>query len=172
MKKKKIILIIGFIALVFLSRLVIKNVKNSKLSKTCLIDSFNKKFNDLDNAKLNSVFNFNESINCIDWNKILIVEAPYVHRSLIYLTSDVLIPDYDYSNINEGTYLLFFLDGNSPISKPIEFGGSDFIFSNNFNRFNYVKIDRDEAKFIYKKYEHSDFELYTLELLKRDSLIE
>ena len=91
---------------------------------------------------------------------------------MIYLTSDVLIPDYDYSNINEGTYLLFFLDGNSPISKPIEFGGSDFIFSNNFNRFNYVKIDRDEAKFIYKKYEHSDFELYTLELLKRDSLIE
>jgi len=162
--KKYIIIIIGFIILMLASRFVFKNIKNSNLSITCLTERFNNEFNLLEISKLNSEFNFHEKFECYDWNKIIIVEAPYVNRFLIYFSSSILLPDYDYSNISEGTYLLFFLDGNYPVSKPIEFGRNDFIFSNNFNRFNYLKIDRDKTKFIYKKFEHSDFELYTLEL--------
>ncbi len=161
---KKIIIIVGVLIFIIALRLFIKKSQNSKLSEICLTDKFVEEFSSLNNVRV--MFDFNKLFNCDDWDKVFVVEAPYINRALIYLGSDVLLPDYDYNNINEGTYILFFLNGNTPMGKPIKFTRDNFIFSNNFNRLNFLKINKEEAKFVYKKYEHTDYNLWTLELIK------
>ena len=164
--KKYIILLIAIVILVFTFDLLLKVRKVSNLSNTCLIESFNETFSNIENLPLNSEYEFSEIFDCNDWDEFLIVQAPYVNRPLIYIMSGgILLPKYDYINASDNTYFLFFIENRNIVNNPIVFSDPYFIFSQNFNNFNYVKIDRLKANFIYKKFENSDFDLYTLETL-------
>ena len=87
-------------------------------------------------------------------------------RGFGYLKNGVLVPAFDQIQYPKGTYLVYFLENNIIISEPVPLFDPNFIFSQNFKSGNYVKIGRKNAKFIYKKFDHTDFDLNTFEIVK------
>ena len=166
MTKKIVYKIILGIILYFVLGTIYKLYTNSTLSTTCLTESFNTHFSDLSNLKINSNHDFDELFNCQKWDEILVTDAHYYMREFGYLANGVLVPSYDPFQYLEGTYLIYFLKNNIILSEPIELYNDNFIFSQNFKNFNYIKIKRNDAKFLYKKYEHTDYDLNTLEIIK------
>ncbi|NIK92807.1 hypothetical protein GZ212_11645 [Mangrovimonas sp. CR14] len=147
---------------------IYKSYNNYTLSSNCITESFNTHFSNLSNLKINSSYNFDKIFYCEKWDEILVTDAHYYHRILGYLTNGVLVPSYDPFQYLEGTYLVYFLKDNIIISEPISWYHEHFIFSENFKTFNYIKIKRRNAHFFYKKYEHTDYDLNTFEIIKNN----
>ncbi|QOD60939.1 hypothetical protein H9I45_00425 [Polaribacter haliotis] len=159
--------IIAGIILYFSLNTFYKLYKNNTISKTCLSETFNKKFSDLSKLEINSIHDFNIIFNCEDWDEIYIISSMYYDRGIGFLTTGILVPSYNRFDYFEGTSLLFFIKNNAIISDPLPFYNDHFIFSNNYNRVNSARFDRENSKFIYKKYEHSDYDFTTLELVEK-----
>lgn len=104
---------------------------------------------------------------CQEWDEIFVVSSMYYSRGIGYLSTGVLIPDYEPFDYAEGTALVFFLNNNIVISKPMALYSDNFIFSNNYEKMNSIRIKRTNAKFIYKEFEDSDYEFTTLELISK-----
>jgi len=145
-----------------------KKIQLSSVSESCLTESFNKEFIPPEKLNLNTEYNFSAIFKCTEWDEILVTQAPYVSRAFIYIQSGVLLPEYDYINSSENNYFLFFINNGHIINEPIIFGGPYFLFSNKFSSSNYLKIEKENANFIYKKYEDSDYDMVTLELIEND----
>ena len=158
-------IIIGII-LYFVLSTVFKLYKNSVISETCLTDIFSTHFSDLSSLKINSIHDFDEIFDCQDWDEIFIHDAIYYSRGIGYLRSGVLVPSYDFNEYTEGVYLVYFLKNNIVISNPNLLFDSNFILSLDNNIEQYLRISRKNAKFIYQKYEHNDYDLNTFELVK------
>ncbi len=161
----RLIILILFILSFVIIYSYIKFNKTTILPKTCLTETFNENFKNLDKIKVNSEYNFSAIFNCKDWDEIIIIGGPVFSRTMIYTTSGIILPKVDYLNYTEGTIFLFFIKKNRIISEPIPIWHPNFIFSQNFNRYNYLKVGREKSRFIYKPFEHSEFELFTLELI-------
>ena len=167
MKKKYLIILFSFITLIFTLNIFIKIRKLSSLSDNCLTEKFNKefKFDSINKLKLNFEYDFDEIFDCKEWDEILVVQAPYINRTLLYIKSGIILPGYDYINSSEDSHFLFFINNGNVITKPIRFGSNNFIFSNNFKTSNYLKSSRENSKFKYKRFENSHYDgLFTLEL--------
>ena len=161
MKKKYLIILLVVIILIFSINLFVKINKLSSVSNNCLTEKFNKefKFDSIDELKLNSEYDFDKIFDCTEWDEILVIQAPYVNRLLLYIKSGIILPDYDYINTSQNIYFLFFINNGNVITKPIPFGSDKFVFSN------YLKNSREDTNFIYKRFENSHFDgLFTLEL--------
>ena len=165
---KYIFRIFGVIGIIMIASFLNKKIQLSSLSESCLTESFNKEFIPLEKLNLNTEYNFSKIFNCTEWDEVFIVQAPYINRAFIYIQSGVLLPEYDYINSSENNHFVFFINNGHIINKPIIFGGPYFLFSNNFNRSNYLKIEKENANFIYKKYEDSYYGMVTLELIEND----
>ncbi|RBW63428.1 hypothetical protein DS884_00115 [Tenacibaculum sp. E3R01] len=165
MKRKIIYKIIAGLLIYFILNTCYKLYKNYTISETCLSNTFNNKYLDLSNLKINSIHNFDEIFNCQEWDEIFVTSSIYYYRGIGYLYTGVLVPSYDKFQYPEGTALLYFMKNNAIISNPLPLYSDNFIFSNHYGKSNSVRIKRKHAKFIYKKHEHTDFELNTLELI-------
>lgn len=166
MTKKVFYKIIIGIILYFALSTTYKLYKNSTITETCLTETFDSNLSDLSNLKINSTYDFNQMFNCQKWDEILITDAHYYYRGFGYLSNGVLVPSYDPFQYLEGTYIIYFLNNNIIVNKPIPLYSDNFILSLNLKNFNYIKIKRNNAKFIYKKLEHSNYDLNTLEIIK------
>ena len=166
MTKKLVYKIILGIIFYFVLSTAFKAYKNSTLSESCLTKTFNKNFSDLSTLDINSIHDFDEIFDCQDWDEIFIHDAIYYSRRIGYLTSGILVPSYDINEYHEGVYLVYFLKNSIIVSTPNSLYSSNFIISQNFNDGNNVRINRKKAKFIYQKFEHSDYDFNTLELVK------
>jgi hypothetical protein len=164
MKSKLLLkILIGFI-LYFILSFGYKLLNNAFIPDTCLNTSFTKSFKDLSSLKINATCDFNEMFNCQKWDEILITDAHYYIRAVGYLYSGILVPSYDQFQYLEGTYLVYFLKNNIIVSNPVQLYNDGFIFSPKSYKNNHIKIERKNAKFIYKKFEHSDYDFNTFEL--------
>lgn len=161
-KRKLIIILLVTFTIVYFGKLYLKHEDVENIDDTCLVNDFKSKFEDFENASLNTEFNFSQMFQCEDWDEIIFVQAPYVYRPLVYAASCVLLPPFDYMEHSEGTYFVFFLSNGYVVNEPILFGHSKFFFSQNLNYFGYLKLKRDRAVFVYEKFENDDFELFTL----------
>ncbi len=167
MKSKVVFKIfIGFLLYFFLS-FSYKFLSNNFLSDTCLTTTFNKHFIDLSALKINSTYDFDVMFNCKKWDEILITDTHYYIRSVGYISSGVLVPSYDQFQYAEGSYFVYFLKNNIIVNNPIQLYGNNFIFSPKLKNGNFIKIKRKNAKFIYKKFEHSDYDLNTLDFIEK-----
>ena len=166
MTKKVFYKIILGIILYFVLSTVFKLYKNSVILETCVPDTFKTHFADLSSLEINSIHDFDDIFNCQGWDEIFIHDAIYYSRGIGYLRSGVLVPSYDFNEYIEGVYLVYFLKNNIVISNPNPLFDSNFILALDNNIQQYLRISRKNAKFIYKKFEHSDYDLNTLELVK------
>lgn len=165
---KYIFRIFGVIGIIMIASFLNKKIQLSSVSESCLTESFNKEFIPPEKLNLNTEYNFSATFKCTEWDEILVTQAPYVSRAFIYIQSGVLLPEYDYINSSENNYFLFFINNGHIINEPIIFGGPYFLFSNKFSSSNYLKIEKENANFIYKKYEDSYYGMVTLELIEND----
>jgi hypothetical protein len=154
-------ILLGLILYFFLST-GYKVYKNTTISETCLTETFNVNFSGLSKLEINSVYDFDDMFKCQDWDEIYITDAIYYFRGIGYITSGVLVPEYDVNDFIEGGYLIYFLKNGAVVSNPIQLYGPNFILSQS----NGVRIKRDKAKFHYKKFEHSYFDMNTFEILE------
>lgn len=166
MKSKIILKILIGLFLYFILSFSFKLYTSTYVSDKCLNSTFNNQFEDLSSLKINSTYDFDNIFDCEPWNEILITDAHYYMRSVGYLYSGVLVPSYDPFQYFEGTYLIYFLKNNIIVSNPVELHNNDFIFSAQSYKNSLIKIKREDAKFVYKKFEHSDYDLTTLELIE------
>jgi hypothetical protein len=164
--KKVVYKIIIGIILYFILSTVFKLYKNSVISDTCLSNTFKTNFSDLSSFEINSTYDFEDIFECQNWDEIFIVDAVYYSRGIGYLRSGILVPSSDINEYPEGTYLVYFLKNNIVISNPNPLFDSNFILSLDNNIIQYLRINKKNAKFIYQKFEHSDFDYNTLELIK------
>lgn len=160
--KKKLLFVITLIIFSFIIFNIINFNKEVKVENTCLNNNFLK----VSDLKLNSIYDFDKKYNCRDWDEILIVGGgSSFNRLNIYFRTGIVLPKYDYINQPEAFSFLFFLNKGEIVSNPIIFGGSNFIFTQNLKN-NNLRLKRENAVFIYKRYENPEFELYTLEILQ------
>lgn len=166
MINKKVFSIVFIILILILGTLIFILFKpgNNDFSESCFIENYNDTFNNLQESKLNTEYNFSKIFNCEDWDEIIFVGEPITSRVVIYLKEGVILPQIDFSDREEGTVLIFFIKDNKVISSPISLENPNLIFSPNLNRLNYLALKREQAVFTFKDYENDHFELFILEL--------
>ena len=162
-------ILIGIILYIILS-FGYKLLNNTFISDTCLTISFNKSFEDLSSLKINSTYDFDELFDCQKWDEILIIDVHYYMKSIGYIYSGILVPSYDQFQYAEGSYFVYFLKNNIIVSNPVQLYDNGFIFSPKGYNNNFIKIKRKDAQFIYKKFEYTDYDLNTLDLIVETDL--
>jgi hypothetical protein len=158
-KKRLVGSVVVVIILFFLLRVFIAYPDTNN---NCIPESFNEDFNKI---TLNEYFDLDRSYECKEWDEIIITGRDIYSKPLFFLSSGYILPDYnDYLEHPDYIYFIFFANNGKIISKPIPFGNGQFIFSQNFNRFNFFKAKRKNAKFKLRLFDSLRYEkLTTLE---------
>lgn len=88
--------------------------------------------------------------------------APTTSRSVIFISTGIVLPKINYSNYPEEAILLYFIKNNKVVSLPVPLWHENFIFSQNLNYFNFLMLKKEEAVFTFEKFENDYFDLFTL----------
>lgn len=148
MTRKKVI--IGFITLflIIVSYIFIQFNKANNIEQTCFASDFTETFNEETNIRLNEVYNFSEIFNCESWDEIIIVGGKRVNRAAIFIKEGVALPPIDYENSKVAGSLVFFLIKEGKlVSSPISFRQRGFLYFKDFNSFDYISLDKENAVF-------------------------
>ena len=146
-KRKNIIILAIGLFLIVLCYVFIKFYNVSNIESNCLVNDFDKVFEKENSLKEGKVYNFSEIFNCKDWDEIIIVGGPRVSRAMIFLKEGVALPPIDYFNRAQGSLVFFLVKNGKLISLPISFYHQDFLYFEDLNSFDYVRLDKEEAIF-------------------------
>ena len=161
MNKKIVFTIVLVLLTIYIGYNYLKLNKEIKIESSCL--DYNKF--DFKKLEIGSIFDFNHNYPCKDWDRILILNGGSTfNRRLFFLKTGIIIPEKDYTNKLDSFYYLFFMKDKNVISNPVLFGDINFTLMQHFEKKNFLLLNRQEAVFVYEKFENPYYELYTFNL--------
>jgi len=146
--KKKVLL--GLIALlvIYISYIFIQFNNSENIEKNCLVTDFETVFRKEESIKLDQVYDFSKILNCKSWDEVIIVSGERVSRLAIFLKEGIALPKIDYYfNYPNGSLVLYLIKDGKLISGPLPYWQSGFIYLENLNSFDYVRLEKEEAIF-------------------------
>lgn len=167
-KRKNIIILAIALFLIATSYVFIKFNNASNIENNCLINDFDKVFEKDNSIKLGEVYDFSKILNCKNWDEVIIVSGERINRAVIFLKEGIVLPKIDYHfSYPNGSLVLYLIKDGKLISSPLSYWQSGFLYLEDLNSFDYVRLEREEAIFECVKLEiiGSDEEMLTFELV-------
>lgn len=164
---KRILVAIFSLILTLIVYILIQLYVNN-IEKNCLYFQFDKEFEKENSIVLNKIYNFSKILNCKSWDKVIIVGGPDANRVAIFLKEGIFLPEIDYKNRISGCLLIYLIEDGKLVAPPIEFWVENFLYFNDFNAFDYVSLNRQDAVFKCTKLETvgKPLDILTFELIK------
>ncbi|KAF2519345.1 hypothetical protein E0W68_03065 [Flavobacterium salilacus subsp. salilacus] len=147
MTRKRILLGTISLLLIVILYLFIQFNSVKHIEQNCLTYDFEDVFEKENSLVLNKTYDFSQIFNCKSWDKMIIVGGPKANRTIIFLKEGVFLPEIDYINRIQGCLLFYLVKDGRLISPPIEFWHSHFLYFEDFNDFDYVSLNRQDAIF-------------------------
>lgn len=168
-KKKKVIITFSVLFFIVTAYVFIQFSEANNIEETCFDSDFDKALKKENSIRLNEIYNFSKIFNCKSWDEIIIVGGPRANRTAIFFKEGVALPKIDYINRADGSLVFFLVKEGKLISPPISLWQPGFLYFRDFNSFDYICLEREDAVFKCVILETIGFDkpIFTFELINK-----